>query len=818
MTDRKPSKLEFMMQSGREAHTFAARLPMATLAAVLFTSTALAGMAHAQTTTPAQPAPATITPINPTQTYRIDNVIVRGNERIEQGTVLSYLPIQARTTVTGEQIGNAYTALFQSGLFAEGTRVTVQGTNLVVEVVENPIINRVLFEGEDALKEDKLRDEVSVRPRGVFTRNRVQQDVQRIIELYRRSGRISATVTPKIVELPQKRIDLIFEIDEGPKSGVLDVNFIGNKQYSDNNLRDVVVTSRSIFYKFFSSNDNYDPDRIEYDEQKLRDFYRNHGYYDFRVLSSIAELKPARNAFLINYTIDEGRQYHFGKVSVKTELKRLDGSVLQRLLPIASGDLFSDEKITAATDALQYAAGSVGFAFVDIRPEYTPNPETGKVDVVLNVSEGPRVYIERVDVVGNTRTLDKVIRRELTVAEGDAYNRQLVEQSRYKIRALSFFDDVTIDDQPGSAPDKTDLRVTVKEKATGELAFSAGYSSIDKLVLDASVTESNFRGRGQNLRAIISVGFLRQQIDFSFTEPRWRGTNNYAGFDLYSYRYDYVTQAGYTSFTTGAQLFTGFPLSATSSLRTNYTLRFDNINIPTLTCSGSNLPSTCSQIGTKLTSSVGYTWNYDNRNDPRTPTRGYTFAVSQEFAGISGDINYVKSEVVGSWFHGFTPNYIFSFNGSTGYIVGYGGDTVRINDRFFKGGTTFRGFQIAGIGPRDRATNVAYGGKLYAIGTLELTVPTFLPEQYGIKASLFSDFGTLGLLDKTDKLDCSAATPPVCASNANLKDDLGLRASAGISIGWKSPLGPIQFDFSRILKKDVYDRTETFRFSTSTKF
>jgi outer membrane protein insertion porin family len=811
-----------MTQFGREAPSFAARLPMATLAAVLLASTALSGVAHAQVQAPGS-APAAApsqptAPLDPNATHRIERIFVKGNERIEQSTILSYLPIQPHTTVTNEQLGEAYTALFQSGLFADIKRLEVTGTDLTVEVVENPIINRVLFEGEKNLKEDKLRDEVNVRPRGVFTRARVQQDVQRIIELYRRSGRISATVTPKIVELPQKRIDLIFEIDEGPKSGVLDVNFIGNKEYTDNDLRDVIVTERSVFYKFFSSNDNYDPDRIEYDEQKLRDFYRNHGYYDFNVLSSVAELKPERNAFLINYTIDEGRQYHFGKVTVKTELKRLDGAVLQRLLPITPGDLFSDDKIKAATDALTYAAGVVGFAFVDIRPDYTANATTGQIDVVFNVSEGPRVYVEKVDIVGNTQTLDKVIRREMSLAEGDAYNRQLKEQSTNAIKRLNFFEDVSIDEEPGSSSDKVDLRVKVQEKPTGELAFSAGYSSIDKLVVDASVTQSNFRGTGEALRAIVSVGALRQQIDLSFTEPRWRGRNNAAGFDLYSYRYDYTEQAGYTSDTTGIQFFTAFPLSVNSQFRTNYTIRLDNITIPTLTCSGSNLPSTCSQVGTKVTSSVGYTWSFDNRNDPRNPTRGYTLAFSQEFAGLGGDIDYVKSELTGSWYHAFTKNYVFSFVGAAGDITGFGGDSVRINDRFFKGGQTFRGFQIAGIGPRDVSTNTAYGGKVYGIGTFELTVPTFLPDQYGIKASLFTDFGTLGELDHSDRLTCTTGTPPVCTVNASLKDDLGLRASAGLSVAWKSPLGPIQLDFSRILKKELYDRTETFRFSTSTKF
>jgi outer membrane protein insertion porin family len=799
--------VDLMTHLGLSASSRTAHLPLVTLAAVLLASTAMTapGVAHAQT------------PVAQ-QSGRVDRIIVKGNERIEEGTVLSYLPIQRGTTVNAEQISQAITALYQSSLF-NFVDISLAPTGvLTVQVAENPIINRVIFEGEKNVKEDKLRDEVSVRPRGVFTAARAQQDVQRIIELYRRSGRISATVTPKIVELPQKRVDLIFEIDEGPKSGVLDVNFTGNKEYSDNDLRDVVVTEKSQLWKFFSTNDNYDPDRIEYDEQKLRDHYRNHGFYDFRVLSSVAELKPDRNAFLMNFVVDEGRQYHLGKLSVKTELKRLDSAVLQRLLPLQSGDLFSDEKITAAKDALTYAAGAVGFAFVEIRENYTPNAETGLIDVEFNVIEGPRVYVERIDIVGNTKTIDKVVRREIPLAEGDAFNRGLIEQAKNKLKGLDFFEDVTIDDEPGSAPDKSALRVTVREKATGQLAFSAGYSSVDQLVIDASVEERNFRGRGQQVRAIISVGSIRQRLEFSFTEPKWHGRNLAAGVDLYSYRYDYTTQAGYVSTTTGLNVRTAFPLSASSSLSLRYNLRADNISLPTVSCASGIVSATCAQLGVKITSLVGYSWGYDRRNFSVNPTRGYTLGLSQDFAGVAGDIKYVKTELNGSWYHGFNKNFIFSAVGSTGYIESYGGSTVRINERFFKGGPTFRGFEIAGIGPRDTSTMNALGGKLYAIGTMELTLPTFLPEQYGVKASLFTDVGTLGLLDDTDKYICTAVIPTTCAISSTIKDDLGLRASAGISIGWKSPLGPIQFDISRILAKDYYDRTETFRFSTSRSF
>lgn len=744
----------------------------------------------------------------------VQRILVEGNERIELATVVSYLPIQVGETVDSAKLDMALKALYRTDLFSD-VRISLNGGDLTITVVENPIINRVIFEGNSGMKEDKLRDEVSVRPRGIFTRSKVQQDVQRIIELYRRSGRISATVTPQIVELPQKRVDLVFKIDEGPKSGVLRVNFLGNREFSDNDLRDVVVTEQSTWYKFFSSNANYDPDRLEYDKEQLRKHYRNRGFYDFRVASAVAELAPDKNGFVITYTLDEGPEYRFGEIKVDSELKKLNTDILKQLLPIRSGELYQDEKIEQATDALTFAAGAAGFAFVDVRPRYTPNKANNTVDVTFQVNEGPRVYVDRIDIVGNTQTLDYVIRREMNVVEGDAYNRALVDRSRNQIRALGFFKDVTIDEIPGSAPDRTGLQVKVEEQPTGELSFSAGYSSVDQVVLDLGVTQRNFRGRGQNVRARVSVGSLRKQVDFSFTEPRFGGRDLQAGIDLYSYTYDLTDYSSYKTSTIGAGLRLGFPLTLNSRMGLRYTLRSDKVEIdPTFCDPTAPLVSVtlCSQRGSYLTSLVGYTWRLDRRNDPINPTRGFYADISQDLAGVGGDVNYLRTEVSGAWYYGFNKDFILSVTGSGGVVEGWNGDSVRVNDRFYKGGNSFRGFQTAGIGPRDVTYDDALGGKIYGIGSVELTVPTFLPEQYGIKAALFSDFGTLGKLDAEDKRTITGALDP------NVRDDLSLRASAGLSVFWRSPMGPIRFDFSRILTKEDYDRTETFRFSTSTRF
>ena len=807
---------------------------------MLLASSALSSVAFAQTAPVAAPAnapPANAPPANappagglpanaaapgaapvaaPAPTGVVREITIQGEVRIEPSTILSYLPIQVGDTVGPEQIDLGIKSLFRTELFAD-VAIELDGGDLVVKVSENPIINQVVFEGNNNLKDDKLEDEVQVRPRGIFTRGKVEGDVQRIVELYRRSGRISVTVTPKIVELPQKRVDLIFEINEGPKSGIRRISFLGNRQFSDSELSGEIVTKESHFYRFLSTNDNYDPDRLDYDQEQLRKFYRNHGYYDFRIINTIAELEPDKNGFAVTYTLDEGAKYKFGKIKVDTQLKKLNGAVLQQLLPIREGQIYEDKKIENSTDALTFAAGAAGFAFVDVAPHYTPNRQNHTVDVTFEVKEGPRVYVNRIDIVGNSQTLDYVIRREMLVNEGDAYNRVLVDRSKNQIRALGFFKDVDITQAQSGAPDRTDLQVKVTEQPTGELSFSAGYSSTERLVLDVGVSQRNFRGRGQDLRVEASVGSLRQQISLSFTEPRLFNRALSGGWDLYVTRFNYAQYTGYSQDSVGGSLRVGFPLGSYSNLQLRYSLHADEVVVDANDCGATPLvsPILCDERGATLTSSVGYTLRWDKRNDPINPTRGFYTEFSQDFAGLGGTVDDIKTEAKGGWYHGFSPAFIFSATLDSGFVTGWGGDSVRINDRFYEGGDTFPGFQIAGVGPRD--TNPSYdqalGGKLFGIVSFEQTFPDFLPEQYGIKTALFTDVGTLGLLDGTDKRATITQIP-----STTIKDDLGLRATAGLSVYWKSPMGPIRIDLADVLAKDKYDKTENFRFSTSTRF
>ena len=744
----------------------------------------------------------------------VNRILVQGNQRIDATTVLSYLPIQPGDNLDPVLLDVAIRTLTRTNLFANVQIGLQPNGDLIVTIVENPIVNQVVFEGNSAINEEKLREEVTINPRGIYTRARVQEDVGSIIELYRLAGRISATVTPKLVQLEQNRVDVIFEIDEGPETGLRAITFLGNQAYSDSDLREVMVTKQTRWFRLFTSNDNYDPNRLDYDREQLRSFYTNRGYYDFRIISAIAELAPDDSAFGMTLTVDEGDRYNFGEITVVTENDRLNADFLKLLVPIRSGDLYESDKIESSVDALTFAAGSAGYAFVDIRPTFRANPDTDTVDVTFNVSEGQRVYVERINVVGNTRTIDPVIRRELLLTEGDAFNRTLVEASRNNLRRLGFFEEVEIEETRGSAPDRSIVNVTVTEQPTGELSVGAGFSSVDAFVVNLGISERNFRGRGQNVVARVEWGSLRQQIDFRFTEPKFLGRDVRAGFDLFHSRYDFQDESSFDYRSTGAGLRLSYPLNGYTLFSTRYFIKDDEIIVPTGFCevNGQGSRALCEQIGSSLNSSAGYTLQIDRRNDPIRPTRGWTGNIRQDLAGIGGDVNYLKTEVDAIAYYGITPNWIVSLQGSAGYVSGWNGDAVRINDRFFKGGNSFRGFENAGMGPRDLRTNDALGGNFYAIGTAELTLPNFLPEQYGIRTSLFMDVGTLGVLDDRFTLTDAGLIDDF------IVDDLSLRASAGLSVHWRSPMGPIRFDFSQILSEEEYDETETFRFSTSTQF
>lgn len=762
----------------------------------------------------AQPAQEEAAAVQAPQRPVIRQILVEGNQRVESDTVISYLLIQPGQYADDRTINLSIQTLFATGLFSD-VQIQDDGELVTVRVQENPIINRVVLEGNRAMADDKITDEIQAQPRAIFTRARVQSDVQRIIEVYRRSGRFAASVTPQIIELPQNRVDLIFEISEGPVTGVSRINFIGNESFTDRRLRRELVTEESRWWRFFSSNDNYDPDRLEYDRELLRQFYQNQGYANFRVLSSVAELTPDQESFYITITIDEGEIYNFGEVTVTSQIEDLDPDYLAALLPTQEGNIYQGQLIEDAIDTLTFAAGASGYAFVNVRPMTRRDRETRTVDVEYVIDEGPRVYIERIDIVNNTRTLDRVIRRELNIVEGDAFNRVLIDRSRNNVRRLGFFEEVEITETPGSTPDRARLMVDVTEQPTGELAFGAGFSSTDAFLVDLSISERNLRGRGQFLRLRVSASSRRETIDIRFTEPRFMDRNLAAGFDLFRVNSDFLSEASFQTESTGGSIRLGFPVTRQTNLQLRYTLRNDNVLV-----FSSASQALASQAGNRTTSVVGYTFSWTRLNDPIEPSDGFRFVLNQDLAGVGGDVRYVRTEVQTAFYHELFRGWVASFTGNAGFAVGWGGDSIRINDRFFKGGNSFRGFDVGGLGPRtvqrDATTGElirgdSLGGRLYAIGALELSLPSFLPEQYGIRGALFTEFGTLGMLDSADQIDEGI-------SSVFTVDDLALRASAGLSVFWDSPFGPVRFDFAEAFMAEEYDRTEFFRFSTRTGF
>jgi outer membrane protein insertion porin family len=735
----------------------------------------------------------------------VQRIVVEGNQRIEESTVVSYMVIKQGMPYTQAQVDQSLKTLFATGLFAD---VQIQQSNgvVTVKVVENPIINRIAFDGNSKVSNKSLEEEVQLKSRMVFSRAKVQADVQRILEVYRRSGRFAAQVEPKTVQLGQNRVDLVFEINEGPTTGVSRIIFIGNKEFSDGTLRSKIATSESLWWNFLQSNDNYDPDRLTFDREQLRRFYLSEGYADFRVISAVAELAPDRSGFYITFTIEEGDRYNFGKVEVDTKLKDIPVAELQELVRFGNGELYNAELIDKSVDALTTAAGTKGYAFVDIRPRVRRNKEERTVDVVFKIEEGPRVYIERINIVGNTRTLDKVIRRELRLVEGDAFNRVLINRSRSRIRGLGFFKKVEINEEPGTSPDRTVLNVEVEEQSTGDFSISAGFSSSDNVVGAVSISEKNLLGRGQFLRLQLSLSSIRQQIDLRFTDPYFMDRNVAAGFDLYNTR-QVFDESNYEANVQGFGLRLGFPLSEFGRIGLRYTLRQDDITITG--------PAGDVEQGVSLLSSAGFTYMYDDKDDPINPKNGISLSWSVDVAGLGGDKEYIRTEANADWIQRlWSDDLLLKLSASGGYIVAYGDDVLSANDRFFKGGGSFRGFATSGVGPRDlgagSGTPPSVGAEAYAIGTVELFVPNFLPESLGIRTSLFSDFGTVGLV--ADKAPCAPA-PAIC-----IKDDMSLRASAGLSVYWESPFGPVRLDFSQVLNKEDYDQTESFRFSAGKMF
>ena len=771
---------------------------MSRFAHLISVCTALAsGTVLVPTLAAAQATPPAASPAASGEVIR--GVQIKGTERIDPATVRSYMKLDAGDRFTPEGLDATLKGLYATGLFTN-VDLSREGGILIVTVRENPVINQVTFEGNDALDTEALQQEIQLRSRSVFTRTRVQEDTQRLLDLYRRSGRFAAVVEPKIVELEQNRVDLVFEISEGDKTLVKRVAFVNNRAFSESRLRGVLSTKESAWYRLLSADDVYDPDRLTYDEELLRQFYLEQGYADFRVTSTVAELAPDKSGFFITMTIDEGQRYKVGKVAFVSEIPRVDGASLAPLSKVESGAWLNGKLVEKTAAAMTDALGNRGYAFAEVNPDYKRDPEKRTVDITFRMGESARVFVERINITGNIRTLDRVIRREIPLAEGDAFSTEKLRLAERKLRNLGYFKTVQLEVQPGTAPDRSVINVAVEEQSTGELSFGAGFSSTESLLADVRLRERNFLGRGQDVRIATTFSGLRQEFDLGYTEPYFLDTNLRAGVDLFRITRELREDSAFDERRTGTSLRLGYNITDNLTQTIRYTIR--QVNITDIDPAASRFIR--EQEGETLTSSIGQELTYDTRDNLFLPTQGFYVRYAAEFAGIGGDVDFLRNSI-GSGF--FVPvsgdQWVWSLETNAGYVFGWSGDDVRINDRFFIGGDDLRGFKLAGVGPRDLATEDPLGGNLFVTATTELRFPLGLPEELGVTGRTFFDAGTVSRSD---------------SEGAGIVDSGTLRTSAGVGLAWQSPFGPVRIDFAQALSKEDYDETEFFRFSFGTRF
>ncbi len=730
----------------------------------------------------------------------VSDIRVLGTQRIEPTTVLSYLEMKEGDLITRPAMDSALKGLFATGLFVDVT-LRQDRSVLIVEIVENPVINEIAFEGNGEIGDAELLSEIQLRPRQVFTRTKVQSDVTRLYQVYRRNGRFSVSVDPKVIKLDQNRVNLVFEVAEGGVTTVEKIAFVGNKKFDDSRLRSEISTKENRWYRFYASDDRYDPDRLSFDQEMLRRFYLSKGYADFRLISSNAELSNDGRTFFVTFTVEEGERYKIGTINIDSALRDFDESVLKSEINIEVGDWYNANRVQVDVDRMTDMLGDLQYAFVNVAPDVQRNRNDQTIDITYGVSEAPRVFVERVNVNGNVRTLDKVLRREMQLVEGDPFNRSKLARSEQRIRNLDFFEAVDVDVRQGSAPDKSVVDINVSEKSTGELSVGAGFSTNDGPLADFGIRERNLLGKGQDLALNAVIAGERTQFDLAFTEPRFLGRDLSAGIQAFHTQRDFQDESSFDQRRTGGGLSLGYPLSE----RWRQTLRYraEKNEITDVDADASLF--ILNQEGERNTSAVSQRLVYDGRDSTIAPTEGFMFWLDTELAGLGGDAKYVSGRTGLSYFYPIADKWIFNLLGETGAIGAYGDEDndVQINERYFLGSNTFRGFEQSGIGPRDSATGDALGGNFFYRGTAELEFPLGLPDELGVRGHVFNDIGTVWDIDD----------PGVGALDID-----SLRASAGIGVSWRSPFGPLRLNFAQPYLSESFDEEEVFQFSFGTRF
>ncbi|SFI70025.1 outer membrane protein assembly factor BamA [Bradyrhizobium sp. Gha] len=813
---------------------------------------------------------------SPALAQTVQSISVQGNRRVELETIRSYFKPGPGGRLDQGAIDDGLKALIETGLFQDVRINRGPGGQIIVSVVENPVIGRVAFEGNKKIKDEQLTAEVQSKARGTFSRAMVQSDTLRIAEIYRHSGRYDVTVTPEIIEQPNNRVDLVFTINEGAKTSVKSIEFIGNNSFSSYRLRDIIKTHETNLLSFLGSGDVYDPDRVEADRDLIRRFYLKNGFADVQVVAALTEYDPEKKGFNVTFKIEEGQQYRVGNVDFRTSIPNFDPSSLRYFSRVSVGSVYNVESVEKSVEDMQIEASRRGYAFAVVRPGGDRNFDAHTVSVVFNVDEGPRTYIERINIRGNTRTRDYVIRREFDISEGDAYNRALVDRAERRLKNLDYFKSVKITTEPGSSSDRVVLIVDLEEKSTGDFSISGGYSTTDGALAEVSVSERNLLGRGLFAKASVTYGQYARGYSLSFVEPYLLDYRVALGLDVYQRQQLANSFISYGTKTLGFSPRLGFSLREDLSLQLRYSIYRQEITLPSYLADCNNIvgspgfnpspafinattgvdPALSNNLGCyangeaslpvrkelangkTLTSALGYTLTYNTLDNNKNPSDGLLIDFRQDFAGVGGDVSYLKTAADAKYYQSLVSDLVGVVHLQGGVLNKIGNNDLRMLDHFQMGPNLVRGFAPNGIGPRDLnpyGTQDALGGTKYWGASLEVQMPFwFLPKEVGLKGAVYADAG--GLYDYQGPTTWSLTGENTTTRNSNCvgstinpnstgtctglvyDDSRVVRSSVGVGLIWASPFGPLRFDYAVPLTKGKYDRTQEFRFGGGTSF
>jgi outer membrane protein insertion porin family len=792
--------------------TPAPQMPPAAPGATTGAGATAAGAAPAAAVSTAGPS----TPITAPGT--IQSIKLEGNRRIESGTILSYMLVRPGDPFDPGRIDRSLKTLYATGLFQD-VNLTRQGDALVVTLVENPLVNRVAFEGNKLESDDQLKEVVQLQARSVFTPAAAEADRQRILDAYAKRGRFATVVTPQIIRQNQNRVDVVFQISDGPSAFISHIAFVGNHAFSETRLNEVINSRQHTWWRFLSTADEYDPARIDFDKELLRRYYLKNGYADIEIGPAVSELAPDRSAFFLTFSLHEGERYRVAKVTFNSQLRGLDGETLRKDLQFDEGDWYDGDAVGRTADTITEDVRLRGYSFVDVKPDVTRHPDKHTIDIVFNISEGPRVYVERIDITGNVRTKDKVIRREFRLAEGDAFNPEVARQSRQRLQDLQYFNTVTVTPTPGSTPDKTVLQTTVSEKSTGQVTIGGGYATDAGALVDAGISESNFIGTGINASINGVLAQHDSSINASVTNPYFLDRNLVAGADVFLVQTNYLGTEPYDEKREGFTLRMGYAFNDHLRQSWSYSLVGRTVyNVSSLASFyiiDAQGYSVLSQVSSQL--ALDY---LDSRVDPHSGGL-YTFGIDN--AGLGGNAEFIRPRLDARYYIPLErllgdPEWVLMLSAGAGYMFNLG-QQEQVIDRFYLGGDNLRGFQSGGAGPHDQVGD-PLGGRFIWTQTTELRFPLPLPPDLGISGRVFVDAGGLSQAS-FEKNNCANAPatgttsagvcPVILTSNTP-------RVGAGVGISWKTPFGLVNIDLTPFVLKQSYDQTQIFRFGFGTRF